>query len=312
MPWDSQRVFVVLPCFNVAGQVAAAVADVPAWVDGIVAVDDASTDDTATVLAGLRDPRLVVVRHERNRGVGGAVATGFERAAELGADVLVKVDGDGQMDLAYLPPLLDALTKDGYDYAKGNRLLDREALARMPRVRLVGNLMLTFLTKLASGYWHLLDPQNGFVAIRAATWARLDRERIFRGYFFENDMLINLNIQGARVKDVPMPARYGDEPSSLRVRRIVPLFSWLLLNRTVYRFYMKYLLLDFSPIALFVLTGLPLFLWGVGFGAYAWWWHSSQGLATPTGTVMASVLPLLLGFQLLLQALVLDIQQSPR
>ena len=312
MPWDGERVFVVLPCFNVAGQVATAVAAVPDWVDGIVAVDDASTDDTATVLASLCDPRLVVVHHERNRGVGGAVTTGFERAAELGADILVKVDGDGQMDLAHLPPLLDALTKDGYDYAKGNRLLDRKALARMPRVRLVGNLALTFLTKLASGYWHLLDPQNGFVAIRAATWALLDRERIFRGYFFENDMLINLNIQGARVKDVPMPARYGDEPSSLRVRRVIPLFSWLLLNRTVYRLYMKYVLLDFSPIALFVLTGLPLFLWGAGFGAYSWWWHAQQNTYTSTGTVMMSVLPLLVGFQLLLQALVLDIQQSPR
>ena len=310
--YDGLSVWVVLPCFNVVGQVAAAVADVPDWVDGIVAVDDASTDDTAAVLAGLRDARLVVERHARNHGVGGAVSTGFERAAALGADVLVKVDGDGQMDLTYLPALLDPLTKDGYDYAKGNRLLDRAALARMPRVRLIGNLILTFLTKLASGYWHLLDPQNGFVAIRAATWARLDRERIFRGYFFENDMLVNLNIQGARVKDVPMPARYGDEPSSLRVRRIVPLFSWLLLNRTVYRFYMKYVLLDFSPIALFVLAGLPLFLWGIGFGAFSWWANSQAGTFASTGTVMLSVLPLLVGFQLLLQALVLDIQQSPR
>src|SRR3712207_109346 len=199
MPWDGQRVFVVLPCFNVAGQVAGAVADVPAWVDGIVAVDDASTDDTPIVLAGLRDSRLVVERHERNRGVGGAVATGFERAAALGADILVKVDGDGQMDPAYLPPLLDALTKDGYDYAKGNRLLDRAALARMPRVRLAGNLILTFLTKLASGYWHLLDPQNGFVAIRAATWAQLDRERIFRGYFFEDRKSTRLNSSHANI-----------------------------------------------------------------------------------------------------------------
>ncbi|MDP8925234.1 MAG: glycosyltransferase [Chloroflexota bacterium] len=312
MTRDDQRIFVVLPCYNVAGQVAAAIAAVPEWVDGIVAVDDASTDDTACVLAAIRDPRLVVVRHERNRGVGGAVATGFDCAAEQGADILVKVDGDGQMDLDYLPPILDALTKDGYDYAKGNRLLDRKALARMPRVRFVGNLILTFLTKLVSGYWHLLDPQNGFVAIRSTTWALLDRERIFCGYFFENDMLISLNILGARIKDVPMPARYGDEPSSLRVRSIIPLFSWLLLNRTVYRFYMKYVLLDFSPSALFVLAGLPLFFWGFGFGAYSWWVNSQQGTFASTGTVMLSVLPLLVGFQLLLQALVLDIQQSPR
>lgn len=312
MAWADRRVFVVLPCYNVAGQVAGVVASVPPWVDGIVAVDDASTDDTGVVLDGLRDPRLVVVHHARNLGVGGAVSTGFELGAELGADILVKVDGDGQMDLADLPPLLDALTTQGYDYAKGNRLLDRKALASMPRVRLFGNLILTFLTKLASGYWRLLDPQNGFVAIRAETWARLDRHRIARGYFFENDMLVNLNIQDARVKDVPMPARYGGEPSSLRVHRIVPVFTWLLLSRMVYRFYTKYMLLDFSPIALFVLTGLPLFLWGAGFGAFAWWANAQQGTFASTGTVMLSVLPLLLGFQLLLQALVLDIQQSPR
>jgi glycosyltransferase involved in cell wall biosynthesis len=254
----------------------------------------------------------VVVTHERNRGVGGAMVTGFQKAAELGADVMVKVDGDGQMHPDHLPVLLEPLAEDGYDYAKGNRLLDRAALGAMPRVRLVGNLAMTFLTKLASGYWHLLDPQNGYVAIRTDTWRLLDRDRIASGYFFENDMLVHLNILGARVKDVPMPARYEDEPSSLRVHRIIPVFTWLLISRMVYRFYTKYMLLDFSPIALFVLTGLPLFFWGLGFGAWAWWVNAEQGKFASTGTVMLSVLPLLVGFQLLLQALVLDIQQSPR
>ena len=312
MPWDGQRVFVVLPCYNVADQVADVVASVPDWVDGIVAVDDASQDDTSGVLPGLADPRLVIVRHERNRGVGGAMVTGFQKAALLGADILVKVDGDGQMDLRFLPALLDPITKEQYAYAKGNRLLDRAALAQMPRVRLIGNLLLTFMTKLASGYWHLMDPQNGFVAIKASTWAVLDPERIASGYFFENDMLVGLNIIDARVKDVPIPARYQGEPSSLRVHRIIPVFSWLLLHRMIHRFYFKYMLLDFSPIALFVLAGLPLFLWGAGFGAWSWWASARAGTFASAGTVMLSVLPLLVGFQLLLQALVLDIQRTPR
>jgi hypothetical protein len=157
-----------------------------------------------------------------------------------------------------------------------------------------------------------MDPQNGFVAIKASTWAVLDSERIASGYFFENDMLVGLNIVDARVKDVPIPARYQGEPSSLRVHRIIPVFAWLLLHRMVHRFYFKYMLLDFSPIALFVLAGLPLFLWGIGFGAWSWWASSRAGTFASAGTVMLSVLPLLVGFQLLLQALVLDIQRTPR
>lgn len=311
IPRRSEQVFVVIPCYQVASHIEAVVAGVPDYVDGIVAVDDASTDGTLAALQAIADPRLTVVRHERNRGVGAAMVTGFGKAAELGADVLVKLDGDGQMDPAHVQQLLEALG-DGYDYAKGNRLLDQRALRAMPRSRLIGNFALTFLTKLASGYWHVLDSQNGYIAIRRRTWEALDHERIADGYFFENDMLVNLNIIGARVKDVAMPARYQGERSSLRIGRIVPSFALLLLRRTIYRFYNKYVLQDFSPIALFVFAGLPLCLWGLGYGIYAWWDHARQGVVTPTGPVMISVLPLLMGFQLLLQALVLDIQQSPR
>lgn len=289
------------------------IASVPAYVDHIVAVDDASRDDTAKVLAAVSDPRLEVIRHDRNRGVGGAMRTGFERAVALGDDLLVKLDGDGQMDPADLSKLLDALVDDPrYGYAKGNRLIDEKALAHMPRLRFFGNLALTFLTKLASGYWYLVDPQNGFLAIRRLIWDRLDPERLSDGYFFENDMLVGLNILDVPVKDVPIPARYGSERSNLRVRRVLFPFAILLLRRTIYRFYMKYVLRDFSPIALFVLAGTPLFVWGVGFGAYEWWTHAVQNVFTPTGTVIVSVVPLILGFQLLLQALVLDIQNSPR
>lgn len=311
--YRGQRVCVVIPCYNVAPHIAAVLAAVPAYVDQIIAVDDGSRDDTLKMLEAATDKRVEVVRHDRNRGVGAAMRTGLARGAEAGADLLVKVDGDDQMDLAELSKLLDALVDDPRSgYAKGNRLVDQKALSRMPRLRVIGNFALTFLTKLASGYWYVVDPQNGYLAIRRVVWELLDPARISDGYFFENDMLVGLNILDIPVRDVPIPARYGDERSYLRVRRVLLPFAFLLIRRTIYRVYAKYMLRDFSPIALFLLAGLPLFIWGVVFGAYQWWSHAQEGIATPTGTVIVSVVPLILGFQLLLQALVLDIENSPR
>lgn len=311
--YRGQRVTVIIPCYNVASRIAAVVAAIPADVDHVVTVDDGSRDETTKVIERSSTARVELLRHERNRGVGAAMRTGLARAAELGADIIVKVDGDGQMDLAQLPRLLDALIDDPRcGYAKGNRLVDQKALSRMPRLRYVGNFALTFLTKLASGYWYVVDPQNGYLAIRRTVWDRIDPDRISDGYFFENDMLVALNILDIPVRDVPMPARYGEEQSALRVRRVLFPFALLLLRRTLYRIYTKYMLRDFSPIALFLLAGLPLFVWGVVFGAYQWWSHLQQGIVTPTGTVIVSIVPLILGFQLLLQALVLDIQNSPR
>lgn len=311
--YRGQRVCVVIPCYNVAPHIADVLAAIPDYVDQVIAVDDGSRDDTLKTLEAATDPRIEVIRHDRNRGVGAAMRTGLARGAETDADLLVKVDGDDQMDLTQLAKLLDALVDDPRcGYAKGNRLVDQKALSRMPRLRVIGNFALTFLTKLASGYWYVVDPQNGYLAIRRVVWELLDPARISDGYFFENDMLVGLNILDIPVKDVPIPARYGDERSYLRVRRVLFPFAFLLLRRTFYRVWTKYMLRDFSPIALFLLTGLPLFIWGVAFGAFQWWSHLQQGIATPTGTVIVSVVPLILGFQLLLQALVLDIQNSPR
>lgn len=310
--YKRRTVCVAIPCFNVEDHILGVLGAVPPFVDWIVAINDGSRDSTSPVLQRVAGGRLKVIEHPENLGVGAATRTGFEEAVRLGADLIVKLDGDGQMDPRELPKLLDPLVDRGYDYAKGNRLLDSGVFRRMPRVRLVGNFALTFLTKLASGYWHILDPQNGFIAIRSDVWARVDTEHLSRGYFFENDMLVHLNIINARVTDVPTTVRYAGERSNLRISRVLPSFAILLLKRTVYRFYTKYILRDFSPIALFVLLGLPLFLWGLLFGVWAWWDHANRGVVASTGTVMLSVLPLLLGFQLLLQALVLDIQEGRR
>jgi glycosyltransferase involved in cell wall biosynthesis len=311
-------VAVAIPAYRAEATIAQVIATVPALVDQVVVVDDGSPDGTAAVVAALvagdrpEQARLELVRHERNRGVGGAMKTAYRKSIELGADVVVKMDADGQMDPAQLAPLLDALIDRGCDYAKGNRFLDSKALARMPPVRLAGNLALTFLTKVASGYWHVFDPQNGFLACRTEVLRRLDLDAIADDYFFENDMLIHLNILECRVVDVPMPARYGDERSSLRIGTVLSRFPGRLFRRFWKRIVQRYVLRDFSPVALFLFAGIPLLVGGIGFGAWAWWESARTGVVSSTGRVMLSVLPIVIGFQLILQAILLDIHSSPK
>ena len=308
--YKGRRVAVVVPAFNEERFIGGVLGTMPAFVDRVVVVDDGSGDSTAAIAASFGDPRVTVLRAEHNRGLGAAMRLGYRAALEDGAELIAKMDGDGQMAPEYLSRLLDALVDDAYDYAKGNRFLLADSLKTMPAVRLVGNMGLTFLTKLASGYWHVFDPQNGYTAIRAECLRRLDLEAVYDGYFFENDMLIQLSLRDARVTDVPVPARYGDETSGLNPLDVGLRFPYLLTRRFFTRIVLKYVLRDFSPIALFLLLGLALFGWGTGFGVYIWIRSYVTGHATPTGTIMLVLLPLILGFQLLLQAIVLDIQES--
>lgn len=312
MSYQGRRVAVVIPARNEAPFVGEVIRAMPACVDSVVVVDDASTDGTGEAARAVGDSRVEILRHQANMGVGGAMVTGYRRALEVGADVIVKMDGDGQMSPDDLPALLDAVTSEGCAYAKGNRFLVGAPRAIMPRTRFMGNMALAFLTKLASGYWNIFDPQNGYTAIRSDALRQIDLDALDRGYFFENDMLVQLNIRRLRVKDVPMPARYGGEASGIRPFRVGLGFSRLLLQRFAYRVYQKYMLRDFSPIALFLLAGGALFLWGLGFGVFLWVRGRMMGMPTATGTIMLAVVPLFLGFQLLLQAIVLDIQETPR
>ena len=284
----------------------------PAFVDHIIVVNDCSRDDTSGIARACGDLRVSVLETENNQGVGGATILGYRKALELESDVIVKMDGDGQMAPEYLPSLLDAIITQDYDYAKGNRFLAGESLSFMPKHRLIGNVVLTFMTKLASGYWHIFDPQNGFTAIKVEALRGLNLNAIHKRFFFENDMLVHLNFLGRRVKDVAIPARYGEEESDLNPLKIGLTFPLLLLRRFFYRVYQKYVLRDFSPIALFLFLGLALFLWGTLYGIYLWYKTMSTGIATPTGTIMIALLPMILGFQLLLQAIVLDIQETPK
>ena len=306
------RVHVVIPAYNVAPHLGAVLRGIPAFVDTVTVVDDGSTDDTAEAAKNAGDPRVTVLGSPTNEGVGGAMARGFEHALAQGDGIIVKMDGDGQMDPADLPRLLEPIVDGRCDYAKGNRFLRSRELDIMPRARLAGNFVLTFLTKLASGYWNVFDPQNGYLAITSGTLRLLDLGRLSRRYFFENDMLINLNIFDARVCDVAMPSRYGTERSSMRLGRILCSFPFHLFRGYWHRFYRKHVLRDFSPVALFMLTGLPLLAWGTGFGLYTWGQSWLQNQFASTGTVMLSVLPFLVGFELVLQALVLEIRDTPR
>src|ERR1044071_4541661 len=306
--YKAQQVTVVLPAYNEARHIAQVIQTIPELVDRVIVVDDCSKDHTYEAVLACQDARVVALHTPENQGVGGAMVTGYRHALELGTDIVVKMDADGQMIPDYLPRLLDALIDGGYDYAKGNRFLASESLAQMPRLRLFGNIALTFLTKLASGYWHIFDPQNGYTAIKTSALGVLDLSRIHKRFFFENDMLVHLNFFSFRVKDVAIPALYGEETSHLSPFRIMVTFPLLLLRRFLRRIYQKYVLRDFSPIALFLLLGSVLFGWGAGFGVYLWIKASGTLNATPTGTIMLALLPLILGFQLLLQAIVLDIQ----
>ena len=240
------------------------------------------------------------------------MVTGFRLALERGTDVVVKVDGDGQMDPRYLPALLDPVLAGACDYAKGNRFLDAEQLTQMPTGRLVGNFVLTFLTKLVSGYWNVFDPQNGFLAINAPMLQKLPLHRLARRYFFENDMLVHLNIFHAHVRDVPIPARYGDERSSMRLGQVLVTFPLHLVRRFWYRIYQRHILRDFSPAGVFWIVGTALLSWGVLFGSAMWIKSVWSGQVATTGTVMLSALPVILGFQLLLQAILVEIQETAR
>jgi glycosyltransferase involved in cell wall biosynthesis len=310
--FEENRIAVVVPAHNEEAFIASTVRSVPDFVDVIIVVDDASSDGTVRQVEELADPRAELVRNPTNLGVGGATIAGFRRALELGADIVVKMDGDGQMPPEHVHDLLEAIVHRGYDYAKGNRFLRPDALQAMPRRRLLANMLMTFLTKIASGYWHIFDPQNGFIAIRSTHLQRLDLARIDARYFFENDMLIQLYLLAARVCDVGMPARYGAEVSGVRPLQIAVRFPPRLIRAFLRRIYIRYVLVDFSPVALFLGLGALSFLWGAGFGIYLWVRALTTLHLTPTGTIMLALLPLIMGFQMVLQGIVLDIQETPR
>jgi glycosyltransferase involved in cell wall biosynthesis len=286
---------------------------IPSYIKHIIAVDDASPDSTADLVSAFsaNDERITLIRHPSNQGVGGAMVTGYRKALELGAQVVVKIDGDGQMDVTQLPGLLQPLMDGKADYTKGNRFRDFKSLQQMPFIRRVGNMGLAFLAKAATGYWNMFDPTNGFNAIRADVLAQLPLDKIDRSYYFETSMLANLYLIGAVVKDVSMPARYQGEVSSLLVHRILFQFPPKLISTFLRRLVLKNFIYDFSMGSIYLLAGLPLLLFGLLFGILKWIQYASIGVPAPTGTVMIPTLSVLLGIQLLLSAIEIDLRSIP-
>lgn len=305
------RVAAIVPCYNEGPRIGRVLEAMPDAVDVIVAVDDGSIDGTREALSGHSDPRLVVLRHEESRGVGGAVVAGYRKALELEVDVCVKVDGDGQMDPGDIPRLLEPLRRGEAEYVKGNRFFQGRELGLMPTVRLLGNGVLSFLTKLVSGYWSVFDPTNGFTAVRSDVLRSLDLSRLHRGWFFETSMLVELSLIDARIRDVTIPARYGDEESSLRILPVLVRFPPLLLRGLCRRFFWRYMIRDFNAVTVSVLAALPALAFGVVFGGYHWWRSVATGVPATAGTTLLAALPVILGFQCLLTALVLDMLYEP-
>lgn len=307
------RVAVVVPCYRVTGHILGVLNDIPALVERIYVVDDACPDKSGDfVEANCRDPRVRVLRNPLNLGVGGAVMHGYRQAIAEGCEVIVKIDGDGQMDPALLPCFIAPIVSGYADYAKGNRFYDLRQISRMPRLRLYGNAILSFMAKFSTGYWDIFDPTNGYTAIDARVAAALDFDKISPRYFFETDLLFRLGIQRAVVVDVPMHARYADEVSNLRISRILGEFLAKHSRNLFKRLFYNYFLRDMSIASIELVSGGLLLLFGAGYGGYHWWQSVATGIPAATGTIMLAVMPVLVGFQLVLAFLAYDFASVPK
>lgn len=312
--FNDYAIGVVIPYYNAAKHIVNVVTKLPDFITTIIIVDDCGNQPLpmeALQQSSCGD-KLVFVYNEKNSGVGGATKNGFKKALDLNLDYVIKVDADDQMDSKFIPDLLAPLINDHADYAKGNRFKDFKALQQMPMVRKIGNLGLSFLIKAASGYWNNFDPTNGFLAIKTAFLKQLDFSKIHNDYFFESSLIAELYFQDTRIKDVPMPANYGDEKSSMKVWTIPFIFLPKLAKTFWKRIVKGYFIYDFNIASLYLLFGMPMFLFGLIYGVYSWWFYASSGEFAPTGTIMLITVSLILGFQLLLQAIQYDILKAPK
>lgn len=310
------NISVVIPCYRVRREVCTVVNAVLALpqVRTVIVVDDACPDRSGDSVSEAfeLDPRVKVIRHAENHGVGGATLTGYAHAFDQGADVAVKIDGDGQMRADLIPALLTPILRGEADYAKGNRFFRPRDLVRMPGVRLFGNAILALVSKFCSGYWSVMDPTNGFTALHRVAYRNLELEKLARDYFFEADLLYQLGIIRAVVVDVPMPVIYGDERSSLSIGKVMMRFPGRFLVRFLKRLSYQYFIREFNAASLEIFTGVPLFLLGVVLGGYYWVVNAAQHRETPTGMIVIVAVLILIGFQLILSALNYDIAHEPR
>lgn len=306
------RVAVTIPSYKVRAHVLDVIARIPPKVQRIYVIDDKCPQHSGELVEEqCRDPRVRVIFHEDNQGVGGAVGSGYRAAIEEGMDIVVKVDGDGQMDPALIPHFTRPIERGRADYTKGNRFYRPESLKGMPPIRLFGNAALSFINKLSTGYWSIMDPTNGYTAIHTSVLREMPLHKLEKRYFFETDMLYHLNTMRAVVHDVPMDAVYADEESSLKVSKVLPEFMVKHVNRFFKRYVYLYLLRDFNIGSLYSLLGVVLCGLGVVFGGWAWLRSLTTGQPATSGTVMLAALPLIIGIQFLIAFLHHDVERVP-
>lgn len=303
---------VAIPCYKVTAHILEVIAAIPPLVHRIYVVDDACPEGSGDhVERHCTDPRVRVYRHVQNQGVGGAVITAYRAAIEENMDIVVKIDGDGQMNPLLLPQFVRPIASGRADYTKGNRFYRPESVRDMPRVRLIGNALLSFLTKLSCGYWQVMDPTNGYTAIHTTVLRELPLDKLEQRYFFETDMLFRLNTLRAVVRDIPMDAVYAEEKSNLRIRKVLPEFFAKHLSRLGRRYIYSYLVRDFNIGTIYSITGCVLLLAGGAFGISHWLNSNATHQPASSGTVMLAAMPVLIGIQLLIAFLQYDVSSVP-
>lgn len=306
------KIAVVIPCYKVKDQILGVILNIPASVERIYVVDDLCPQKTGQFVAQkCADPRLVIIHHSVNEGVGGAVRSAYKSALADGMDIVVKIDGDGQMDPRLMDRFVQPIIEGQADYTKGNRFFSIESLLAMPTSRKVGNSILSFINKISSGYWNGMDPTNGYTAIHCQTLALLPLDKIHQGYFFESDMLFRLGTIRAVVRDITMNAKYGDEQSNLQISQVALQFPCLYLKAFFKRVFYTYFLRDFNGASLELVLGVLLLLAGGLWGANHWVDSIFKQQFASTGTVMLAVLPIIMGFQLVLSAIQYDMANVP-
>lgn len=304
---------VVIPCFKVKKHILDVISSLGSEIDHIYVIDDCCPDKSGQyVMENCIDPRLKIIFHTENQGVGGAVVSGYLAAIADKAEIIVKIDGDGQMDSSQICRLISPILYGEADYTKGNRFFSIEELSLMPKIRVFGNAVLSMMSKFSSGYWDLFDPTNGFTAIHSEVAKSLPFPKISKRYFFETDMLFRLNIMRAVVIDIPMPAKYGDEVSNLKIHKIIGEFLVKHCVNFIKRIFYNYYLRDMSLASIELPLGIFLFTFGSIFGLLNWFISSEKDLPATSGTVMLATLPILMGVQLILAFLAYDIYTTPK
>jgi glycosyltransferase involved in cell wall biosynthesis len=307
---EGKTVAVVVPAYNEEPLIGTTLSGIPEFVDRVIVVDDASKDGTRDAVRGLVDGRVELVEHDGNQGVGAAIVSGYRRSLDEGVDVTCVMAADNQMDPDDLAAIVEPVARGEVEYAKANRLFTGRAWELIPRHRYLGNAALSFLTKIASGYWHVADSQSGYTAISREALEELDLERIYPRYGFPNDMLVHLNVYGARVRDVPSRPVYGvGEQSGIKLWKVIPTMSWMLLKAFLWRLKTKYVIRDFHPLVLFYFLGFVLTVVGLGLGIAETVLRILGNGITPATIVLVALL-LISGIQFLLFAMLFDMESN--